>query len=302
MNTFSTLNSNDYTVTSYPVYAPITWSLASSSAGVEITYPLGLEGAVTINEAIKDSEEINIDTKTQKGVLHKSIQHIFYNYYGAFFVSQSRIVTSSSIMGKDNLYVISIAQNVYGDFIKPGTFEFQINSITPKIIDDALGNLIISSSGTIYQVGNIFYKNGIAVITIDSGSTVASVSALGAKIVNTSTINMIYNSNISTERHQINVKLAPNEFIFSPFNPSVTKTLKVTSSITQSFDQKNIPKISQNTWKVSELMGSEIIKPYITTIGLYNDRYELLAIAKLSQPIQRTFATDQIFIVRFDVE
>ena len=49
-------------------------------------------------------------------------------------------------------------------------------------------------------------------------------------------------------------------------------------------------------------MSSEVIKPYVTTIGLYSDKYELLAIAKLSQPIQRTFGTDQIFIIRFDVE
>jgi hypothetical protein len=40
--------------------------------------------------------------------------------------------------------------------------------------------------------------------------------------------------------------------------------------------------------------------PYITTVGLYNDRQELLAIAKLSQPLPSSRTTDMNIIINID--
>lgn len=300
MNTFSLIRANDYTIQTYPAYAPITWSLISSSNGIEITNPLDLNGAVTINEAIKDSEEINPDTQIIKNVLYKSVQHIFYNNYNIFF-SQSANINYSKIADYENFYVISVGQNFYGNSIRPGTFELEIDTITPTVKDDSYGNLVVSSSGNNYQIGNIFYERGIAVLVINTSSAASDVTTQGIKISGSSTINLSYSSNLSIERHQINVQLSPAEFTFSSLNPSIRNSLIITSSVTKSFEEKNIPKSGSNSWKIYDLMSSEIIKPYVTSIGLYNNRNELLAVAKLSQPIQRTFATDQIFIVRFDV-
>jgi len=41
-------------------------------------------------------------------------------------------------------------------------------------------------------------------------------------------------------------------------------------------------------------------KVYITTIGLYNDRQELLAVAKLSQPVQKSFSKEALIKVKLD--
>ena len=41
--------------------------------------------------------------------------------------------------------------------------------------------------------------------------------------------------------------------------------------------------------------------PYVTTIGLYNDRSELLAVAKLAQPIPLSSTTDTTFVVKYDI-
>ena len=40
--------------------------------------------------------------------------------------------------------------------------------------------------------------------------------------------------------------------------------------------------------------------PYISTIGLYNNQLDLLAIAKLAQPMKKPRDTDLTFIVRMD--
>jgi len=41
-------------------------------------------------------------------------------------------------------------------------------------------------------------------------------------------------------------------------------------------------------------------KTYITTVGMYNDRQELLAVAKLSQPIQKSFEKEALVKVKLD--
>ena len=40
--------------------------------------------------------------------------------------------------------------------------------------------------------------------------------------------------------------------------------------------------------------------PYITTVGLYNDRNELLAVAKLSKPLKVSSNVDTTICVRLD--
>ena len=41
-------------------------------------------------------------------------------------------------------------------------------------------------------------------------------------------------------------------------------------------------------------------KVYMTTIGLYNYRQELLAVAKLSQPVQKSFNNEALIKVKLD--
>ena len=41
-------------------------------------------------------------------------------------------------------------------------------------------------------------------------------------------------------------------------------------------------------------------KPYVTTVGLYNDNGELLVIGKLGQPIRMSDEADTTYVVRFD--
>ena len=41
-------------------------------------------------------------------------------------------------------------------------------------------------------------------------------------------------------------------------------------------------------------------KVYITTVGLYNDNSDLLAVAKLSQPIAKDFTKEALFRVKLD--
>jgi hypothetical protein len=302
MRTFGTIKSKDHTIEKFYASSQIDWRLVSSSDGVIVeNYPDFFE-AVTITHAINDplSEEVNLITDTNKYVQYRSVKHLFYT--NMVFSDGTTTSTASLASLQDNNYVISIGQQFYGDRIKPGSFELAIDSISEKVLDDEYGNLYVSQSGTGSYVGNVFYNQGIAVITEDSSSIASTVALQGIKIISGSNIYVNYDSDVKVTRHQINVKLEASDFNFSIFNPSVHKTFTATGSVTQSFDAANLPILGNDTWKLTDLMGANIIKPYVTTIGLYNDRYELVAVAKLSTPIQRTFDMEQMFIVRFDAE
>ena len=51
----------------------------------------------------------------------------------------------------------------------------------------------------------------------------------------------------------------------------------------------------------SFVTGSDF-SPYITSIGLYNDLGQLLAVAKLAQPIKKRNDVDINFLVRIDLD
>ena len=51
---------------------------------------------------------------------------------------------------------------------------------------------------------------------------------------------------------------------------------------------------------VRSFVTSSVFTPYVTTVGLYNDDHELLAVAKLSQPIPLSQDTDSNILVRYD--
>ena len=65
--------------------------------------------------------------------------------------------------------------------------------------------------------------------------------------------------------------------------------------------------MSQNPTITTDTSGSlrdfatgSYFKPYITTIGLYNDNNELLAVAKLSRPLPKDFTKELLVRVKLD--
>ena len=60
-------------------------------------------------------------------------------------------------------------------------------------------------------------------------------------------------------------------------------------------------KIKSNTSnELADFATGSLFKPYVTTIGLYNEDNELLVVGKLGQPIRMSNETDTTFIMRWD--
>lgn len=62
------------------------------------------------------------------------------------------------------------------------------------------------------------------------------------------------------------------------------------------------PTIStDNSGSLRDFATGSNFSPYVTTVGLYNNRSELLAVAKLAQPIPLSSTTDTVFVVKYDI-
>jgi hypothetical protein len=305
MKTFGTIDSKDYSVEELFVSSPMSWELVSSSNGIQITVPDDLEGAIVFDKCSKyGSASFNSYSEINEYYLYRSVKHLFYTSPAVFYNSTT-LLTSSLAPLADNSYVISISQNFYGERIKPGSFELSTELSNKYIRDDGYGNLFVSQSSTGSYVGNIFYKNGIIVIKEASGSTITTLSSAGLKIVDSTEIYLDYSSDVEITRHEVNVNVLPTDFNFSIFNPTILSTYTASGSFGNAFissmgDRNIRPASGSSTWNLYNLMSTGVIKPYITSIGLYNEQNQLLAVAKFSEPIQRTFDTNQIFIIRFD--
>jgi hypothetical protein len=193
--------------------------------------------------------------------------------------------------------VISIPSKLYGDYIVPNSFQLVSSSIT--LTDDGEGNIISGSE----VVGNIIYTHGIIVLvpagsgygTATYGSSIyggaASVNIV-SNFVNTN-ITCSFSSSIDIYETQYKCTIRESEFN-ATLNPSAQKSGSVIQVNSSYFYQRGDGTLNDN------VTGS-YFSPYVTTVGLYDEMQNLLAIGKLSQPLPTSDTTDTTILVNLDM-
>ena len=208
-----------------------------------------------------------------------------YNYLPNTLLADRYFPTGSgNIIG-----VVSIPSNKYGENLKPGTVT--LSNGTSSLSDDGEGNLITGS----LKVGDIIYSHGMIILTSDgipqqdgygyitygTGSYGASDSTFIQSFINSTNISCSFDSTLTIYESQYKCTLRENEFNFSQ-NPTLISG-------------------SSNSGILYDFATGSYFTPYITSIGLYNNDKELLAIAKLSQPLRISDTTDTSIIINLDL-
>ena len=185
--------------------------------------------------------------------------------------------------------VLSVPSRLYGNYILPNSFKWIADS--GSIYDDGEGNLIFSLTGEI--CGQIFYPHGLAIITSDSvpqqdtyGTAIYGTSLYGLSdaivvenFVTSSNVTCSFSSSLTIYESQYKCTINENEFNFT-LNPS---------SISGSTDGT-----------VYNFVTSSYFAPYVTTVGLYDEYQNLLAIGKVSQPLPTSATTDLTILINID--
>jgi len=166
---------------------------------------------------------------------------------------------------RSEIIIYSIPRSRFGDFIKPGSFDSLYYD------DDGEGNVELKSDGS--RVGNIIYGSGLVIIT-NNGDPFQNPS---------------FKSSYTLYETQYKCTVEASEFNFS-MNPSL-----LSSSIN---GQAKIRE-SGSAFYEDYVTGSDFT-PFVTTVGLYNDNKELMAVGKLAQPLALSQHVDTTILVNID--
>lgn len=72
-----------------------------------------------------------------------------------------------------------------------------------------------------------------------------------------------------------------------------------TGSLEEAVDWLQVPAFADST--LHDNVSGSYFQPYVTTVGLYNDANELIAVGKLGQPTPKSKYTDMTFVVNLDI-
>ena len=230
---------------------------------------------------------------------------------------------------EDEIVVFPIPQRYYGEGVKVGSVTLLDDDTNRTLTDDGYSNLIDSGSNV---KGNIFYDRGLVVVTKD----ITSGSNFNTFRLEFRSTRTIYENEIlvSVLEHEFNYSQNPTAVyedgsikeiikITNPYDitgattqsraiirPGVKYVRKKTDlpNGSGSLDFRIQSKLDLNkygSWDDYENFGTtdrtgSYLAPYITTIGLYDDELNLVAVAKLPQPIKSLPDYPVNFIVRFD--
>ena len=145
------------------------------------------------------------------------------------------------------------------------------------IIDDGNGNLILSGSvvdGKIMErtvVGNVIYPHGLLILTNPYVANYYAYYFSGS---------LEWKASHPIYTYSYHCSIGESEFNFTQ-HPTAIKN-GTTGSL------------------ADNITGSEF-QPYFTTVGLYNDTNELIAVAKMAQPVPVSDNTEMTVVVKLDI-
>ena len=209
----------------------------------------------------------------------------------------------SDIAGNGEMGVFSIRKIYFDTKIEPGSLTATVTGTNSFGVDMA-GDYYDSGSGQFIQKST---GNTIGASLIDDGMFV--VTTANMREVATSVTSVKYKTKVLGTAINVFCKCQPDEMNFSTnFTSALTGTV---SSDTTSAGE--IQQAYNNLWTKSPLTGSTDrftytpsmtgagAGPYITTVGLYDNNNDLMAVAKLARPLKKPTDLPLTFKVQIDI-
>jgi len=225
----------------------------------------------------------------------------------------------------EDVFVIPFSRLLVKDEIKKGTFSMKLAVSSSyanaynQIIDitDASGsngyfvNSPVGEYGVLFAanstgtplttnnsaVGLLYYQAGIAVITKDVFSGSLSVPGVSMNSANAVIDDMLTGSTIQALSDSFRYRLDNVQFNNTT---ELNSTIYFCRANHQEFNYSTNPTYTDASKIRVKTNSTDEPVSYITTIGLYNDRNELMATAKLSEPLKKTPSTEFTIRCRLD--
>ena len=224
-----------------------------------------------------------------------------------------------------DFYALSIERNRYKETLFPGSLTLQISGSDGEITitDDSnyVNAVIFTEAGRIFQLisGSVGSRTstpkdaGGLGYSKDSGSYGWLLPDIGTILLNPNALdNSFANGGVAlATSRSFDAPGDNNGRMFRAINSGSLFTLNSQESVTSDFifvrPRSSEFNYSENpsfiTGSTGEVLYSSFInnpQVYITTVGMYNDANELLAVAKLSRPLLKDFTKEALIRVKLD--
>jgi hypothetical protein len=250
----------------------------------------------------------------------KSPSQTIYGQYRALILEDENATftfgTSTNILTATHFWVISIDRAQYKESLFPGSLNLTLSGTggTIHLTDDSRDNKVNQFLGSSRYFQLVSGSNGTAGSLANSGYVANSGSYglvfpdLGTILINPDAIDQsidvdtLRNSNTNDNNPKILVnsiilgadfKLNSQETISSDYIFVRARNSEFNYSENPSF-------ISGSTGEVIFEQFVNQPQVYATTVGMYNDSNELLAVAKLSRPLLKDFTKESLVRVKLD--
>jgi hypothetical protein len=326
---FKKLDPEDILVSADSITAPV-WSNFSASLTGFFTNPSQISGQsgqyyVNAYDQVSSATTAQVQFAVSYGDSRGS-GSLWYNS-GARGLSPTRTVYGqflNLIYGEDegasfnfngvvqpNFYAIVFNRARYKQALLPGSLQLSFAGGATIITDDSAITPVVNylSCGRVFNLGSGSNGNGVmpagstngsyGLFLPDIGTIILNPAAITGGTVSGPTTNPLSNTNATnwpqTLINDIDLfalqsqETVTSDFIFcrarnAEFNYSVNPSFSVSASAGS---------ILQNIWVQNPTT-------YITSVGMYNDNNELLAVAKLSKPLKKDFTKEALIRVKLD--
>ena len=282
------------------------YNLATSSVDAEIQFSVGYG-----HRAGSGSQDFTNDT----GSFGFSSTKVIYNQYRQLVYGDESQNFIFSTHTPDDIFFINVNRSRYRHNLRPGSLNLKVigSGVTRTFTDDSVTttgsavitnigrqfNLVSGSSGvmlgsTIAQIGE---SSSYGFVYPDAGIIVFNADALKTDGLLTPTVTANTNGNNATKL--LTIMEAGDQFIVDS-EERITSQYYFTRVKNFEFNYSSNPSFIDDQGSLNFTSMIDMPRVYISTIGLYNDEGDLLAVAKLSQPIAKDFTKEALIRVKLD--
>lgn len=292
--------SSFYTASGYTEYYLDVYQTGSTLSGSSVQYDIQFgnisgSGSVPINATVLGNTPSRI---------------VYGQYRNLVYGTETTNFSFDGTTTANNIYVINVARSRYKESLQAGTFNLSLSgsgglikltddstttSLTRFVGENRYYNIISGTNGAYYTTGNPATYYGM--FLPDIGTIILNPDALVGYMVapNTASISSaVYN----TQKLHNSIILGANFQLQS--SEVISSRYFFTRVKNSEFNYTTNPSIIDSN---GNLLYTTLInnpQTFITTVGLYNDNNELLAVAKLSRPLTKDFTKEALIRVKLD--
>jgi hypothetical protein len=255
----------------------------------------------------------------------KSPSSTIYGQYRTLVLGDENASFSFGGITSSDFWAISVERSRYKESLLPGSTTLLLSGSAGRISltdnSQVVNSIVFNDAGRVFQLvsgsaGNVNTSKNNSGYSTDSGSYGWFLPDIATYILNPRALsNSFANGGIglnATTTSALAIATNPNpNIIYTAISGGLSFTANSQETISSDFvfvrPRSSEFNYSENPSFISGSTG-EVIYPlfinspttYITTVGLYNDTNELLAVAKLSKPLQKDFTKEALIRVKLD--